>query len=60
MENETSGKSSSKGHEPKQKDPMERKSMAQAWQDYCALDHTPKTEFNPVRTTPMSHDRGSR
>lgn len=60
MENQASGKSIATGREVKPRSPIERKSMAQAWQDYCALDHAPKTEFNPVRTTPMSHDRRDR
>jgi hypothetical protein len=47
-------------HETKPRPKIEPKSVAQSWADYCALDHTPKTEFNPTRTAPMPQDRGDR
>ena len=43
--------------QPKPRVKIEPKSMAQAWADYCALDHAPKQEFNPARTAPMPQDR---
>jgi len=46
--------------EAKPRPRIEPKSVAQSWADYCALDHTPKQEFNPTRTAPMPHDRGDR
>jgi hypothetical protein len=46
--------------EAKPRPRIEPKSVAQSWADYCALDHTPKTEFNPTRTAPMPQDRGDR
>jgi len=41
---------------------IERKPLAQVWAEYVALDHKPKTEFNPARATPMQQerDRGDR
>ena len=56
MDNQRSGGE----HEAKPRPKIEPKSMAQAWADYLALDHAPKTEFNPSRTAPMPHDRGDR
>ena len=56
MENQ-SGKTA---HEVQPRPKIERKSVAQTWADYCALDHAPKTEFNPTRTAPMPSDRGDR
>jgi len=47
-------------HEAKPRARIEPKSVAQSWADYCALDHTPKQEFNPTRTAPMPQDRGDR
>jgi hypothetical protein len=44
-------------HEAKPRVKIVPKSMAQAWADYCALDHAPKQEFNPARTAPMPQDR---
>ena len=44
-------------HEAKPRPRIEPKSVAQSWADYCALDHAPKTEFNPTRTAPMPQDR---
>jgi len=55
MDNQRSG-----GDHEQKRPKIEPKSMAQAWADYCAQDHAPKTEFNPSRTAPMSHDRGDR
>jgi len=56
MENERSAGD----RETKRRPKIEPKSVAQSWADYCALDHTPKQEFNPTRTTPMQQDRGDR
>ena len=53
MENQRSGGD----HESKPRPKIEPKSVAQSWADYCAMDHTPKQEFNPSRTAPMPQDR---
>jgi hypothetical protein len=49
-------------HEAQPRPRIERKPLAQVWADYVALDHKPKAEFNPIRTTPMQQerDRGDR
>ena len=53
-------KRSAGDHEAKPRPKIEPKSVAQSWADYCALDHTPKQEFNPTRTAQMPQDRGDR
>jgi hypothetical protein len=39
---------------------VERKPLAQVWAEYIALDHKPKAEFSPSRTTPMQQERDRR
>ena len=57
MDNQTVRPTSAGDREAKPRPRVETKSMAQAWADYCALDHAPKQEFNPSRTAPMPQDR---
>ena len=46
--------------EAHQRTRVEPRPLAQSWADYVALDHKPKAEFNPARTTPIQQERDRR